>query len=115
MTVVHAYELELGRALLAALESVPGLHLYGLTDPHRMDERVATFSFRLKGLHPRLVAEKLAQQGIYVWDGNYYALNVTERLGVEESGGMVRVGAVHYNTLEEIERLKEALLKIAAE
>jgi cysteine desulfurase family protein (TIGR01976 family) len=114
MTSIQAYELELGRALLTALESVPGLHLYGLTDPNRLEDRVATFSFRLGDLHPRVVAEKLAQQGIYVWDGNYYALNVTERLGVEESGGMVRVGAVHYNTLEEVERLKDALLKIAA-
>jgi cysteine desulfurase family protein (TIGR01976 family) len=114
MTAIHAYELELGRALLSALESVPGLHLYGLTDPDRLEDRVATFSFRLKDLPPRVVAEKLAKEGIYVWDGNYYALNVTERLGVEDSGGMVRVGAVHYNTLEEVERLKAALLKIAA-
>jgi cysteine desulfurase family protein (TIGR01976 family) len=113
MTAIHAYELELGRALLSALESVPGLHLYGLTDPKRIEDRVATFSFRLKDLHPRTVAEKLAQQEIYVWDGNYYALNTTERLGVEASGGMVRVGAVHYNTLEEVEQLKEALTKIS--
>jgi len=56
----------------------------------------------------------LAEQGIYVWDGNYYALNVSERLGVEESGGMVRVGAAHYNTLDEVARLGEALNKIAA-
>ena len=75
---------------------------------------VATFSFRLKDLPPRLVAEKLAEAGIYVWDGNYYAINVTERLGIEEQGGMVRVGAVHYNTLEEVERLREALVKIGA-
>jgi cysteine desulfurase family protein (TIGR01976 family) len=115
MTAIHTYELELGRALLSALESVPGLHLYGLTDSNRIEDRVATFSFRLKDLHPRLVAEKLAQQEIYVWDGNYYALNITERLGVEDRGGMVRVGAVHYNTLEEVGRLKAALLKIAAE
>ncbi|HEX5807517.1 MAG TPA: cysteine desulfurase-like protein [Anaerolineales bacterium] len=114
MTAIHTYELELSRVLLSALESVPGLRLYGLTDPDRLEERVATYTFRLKDLHPRVVAEKLAAEGIYVWDGNYYALNVTERLGVEESGGMVRVGAVHYNTLEEVERLKEALLKIAA-
>ena len=114
MTAIRAYEFELGRALLSALESVPGLRLYGLTDVRRLDERVATFSFRLKDLHPRAVAEKLAQEGIYVWDGNYYAINVTERLGLEESGGMVRVGAAHYNTLEEVERLKEALIKIAA-
>jgi cysteine desulfurase family protein (TIGR01976 family) len=114
MTTIHAYERELSRALLSALESVPGLRLYGLTDPDRLEERVATFSFRLKDTHPRVVAEKLAEDGIYVWDGNYYALNVSERLGVEETGGMVRVGAAHYNTLEEVERLKEALMGIAA-
>ncbi|MGZ9234592.1 MAG: aminotransferase class V-fold PLP-dependent enzyme, partial [Anaerolineales bacterium] len=91
-----------------------GLHLYGLTDPGRLEDRVATFSFRLKDLHPRQVAKQLAEQGIYVWDGNYYALNITERLGVEVSGGMVRVGAAHYNTLEEVERLRDALLKISA-
>jgi selenocysteine lyase/cysteine desulfurase len=113
LTVIRAYEYELGRALLSALQSVPGLHLFGLADVRRLEDRVATFSFRLKDLHPRAVAEKLAKEGIYVWDGNYYALNVTERLGVEESGGMVRVGAAHYNTLEEVERLKEALVKIA--
>lgn len=114
MIAIRAYEFELGRALLAALESVPGLRLYGLTDVRRLDERVATFSFRLKDMHPRLVAEKLAQEGIYVWDGNYYALNVTERLELEDSGGMVRVGAAHYNTVEEVERLHAALMKIAA-
>ena len=114
MAAIHAYEIELGRALLSALGSVPGLRIYGLTDENRLQDRVATFSFRLKDMHPRLVAEKLAQDGIYVWDGNYYALNVSERLEVEESGGMVRVGAAHYNTLEEVERLKEALIRISA-
>ncbi len=113
MTAIRAYEFELGRALLSALEAVPGLRLYGLSDVRRLDDRVATFSFRLKDMHPRLVAEKLAEEGIYVWDGNYYALNVSERLGVEDHGGMVRVGAAHYNTLEEVERLREALIKIS--
>ena len=113
MLAIHAYELELSRALLSALESIPGLHLYGLTDLNRLEDRVATFSFRLKDLHPRKVAEQLAKKGIYVWDGNYYALNITERLGVEDSGGMVRVGAAHYNTLEEVEHLEDALLKIS--
>ena len=61
-----------------------------------------------------MVAEKLAQEDIYVWDGNYYALNITERLGLKGSGGMVRVGAAHYNTLEEVEKLKGALMKISA-
>lgn len=114
MAAIQAYELELGRALLSALGSIPGLRIYGLSDETRLTDRVATFSFRLKDRHPRFVAEKLAQQGIYVWDGNYYALNVSERLGVEDSGGMVRVGAAHYNTLDEVKRLKEALMKISA-
>ncbi len=109
MLAIRAYEFEVSRALLKALQAIPGLTLYGLTDVRRLEERVPTFSFRLEGLSPRQVAEKLAQQGIYVWDGNYYAINVTERLGLEESGGMVRVGAVHYNTLDEVERLQSAL------
>jgi cysteine desulfurase family protein (TIGR01976 family) len=110
---IRAHEFEISRALLSALQSVPGLTIYGLADPFRLDERVPTFSFRLKNLAPRVVAERLAGQGIYVWDGNYYAINVTERLGVEDNGGMVRVGAVHYNTLTEVESLRNALLKIS--
>lgn len=112
-TAIRAYEFELSRALLSALQSIPGLHLYGLTDPKKLEQRVPTFSFRLGNLPPRRVAEQLAERGIYVWDGNYYAINVTERLGLEELGGMVRVGAVHYNTLQEVEQLKEALLEIS--
>jgi selenocysteine lyase/cysteine desulfurase len=110
---IHAYEFELSRALLSALEAVPGLRLFGNTDVRRLDERIATFSFRLGDMAPRVVAEKLAAENIYVWDGNYYAINVTERLGLEDKGGMVRVGAVHYNTLDEVEKLGEALRKIS--
>jgi len=113
MTAIHAYELELNRALLSTLQAVPGITIFGLTDARRLDERVATFSFRLNNQHPHDVAQKLSDAGIYVWDGNYYALNVTERLGLEEHGGMVRVGAAHYNTLDEVARLGEALQKIA--
>jgi cysteine desulfurase family protein (TIGR01976 family) len=113
LSAIHSYESELNRALLNTLQEIPGMTLFGLTDPKRLDERVATFSFRLQGLHPHLVAQKLAEAGIYVWDGNYYALNVTERLGVEDQGGMVRVGAAHYNTLDEIAQLGEVLRKIA--
>ena len=113
MTAIHAYEFELSRALLSALEAVPNIRIFGNTDASRLAERIATFSFRIGDMHPRSVAEKLAAENIYVWDGNYYAINVSERLGVEDKGGMVRVGAVHYNTLEEISRLKDALIKIA--
>ena len=114
MSVIHAYESELNRALLSALESIPGLRIYGLTDPLKLDERVATYSFRLKDIPPLELAKKLAEENIYTWDGNYYAINITERLGLEQSGGMLRVGAVHYNTLDEIEQLKQALLRISA-
>ncbi len=113
MTAVHAYEFELSRALLSALEAVPNIRIFGNTDARRLDERIATFSFRIGDMNPRAVAEKLAAKNIYVWDGNYYAINVSERLGVEDKGGMVRVGAVHYNTLDEVAKLGEALKKIA--
>lgn len=87
--------------------------VYGITDTKRLEERVPTCAFTLKGKSPRQVAEELDEANIYVWDGNYYALAVTERLGLEESGGMVRVGPVHYNTKEEIERFGEVLRNIA--
>jgi selenocysteine lyase/cysteine desulfurase len=88
--------------------------IHGLTDRRRLEERVPTVAFTLKGMHPRQVAEALDKENIYVWDGNYYALAVTERLGLEGSGGMVRVGPVHYNTLEEVARFKDILIKIAS-
>ncbi len=113
LSAIFAYDQELNRALLETLQSVPGLRLYGLQEPARLQERVPTFSFRIKDLHPRFVAEKLAEEDLYVWDGNYYAINVTERLGLEASGGMVPLSATHYNTLEEVQRLGVALKKIA--
>jgi cysteine desulfurase family protein (TIGR01976 family) len=115
MTAIRAYEFELSRALIEAIEAVPGTHIHGLTDMKRLDERVPTVSFTLEGKHPREIAETLGKEGFYVWDGNYYALAVTERLGVEASGGMVRVGAAHYNTLDEVARFGEALKKIIAD
>jgi cysteine desulfurase family protein (TIGR01976 family) len=114
MTVIRAHEFELSRALIEAISSVPGTQIYGLTDMRRLDDRVPTVSFTLDGKEPRKVAEELAAAGIYVWDGNYYALAVTERLGLEGKGGMVRVGAAHYNTLDEVARFGEVLKKIAS-
>ena len=114
MTVVRAYEFELSRALIQAIASIPGTHIHGLTDMKRLDERVPTVSFTMEGKHPVEIAGALGKEGFYVWDGNYYALAVTERLGVESSGGMVRVGPVHYNTLDEVERFREILGKICS-
>jgi selenocysteine lyase/cysteine desulfurase len=112
MAAIRAYEYDISHALIATLAQIPGLHLYGLSDTRRLEERVPTFAFTMEGYSPRQIAEKLAQENIFVWDGNYYALAVTERLGVEESGGMVRIGPVHYNTVSEITRLGEVLLTL---
>jgi len=114
LAAIRSYEMDLSRALIEAIESVPGTRIYGITDPKKMDQRVPTVSFRLEGKPPRAIAEALGNEGFYVWDGNYYALAVTDRLGIETSGGMVRVGAAHYNTVDEVVHFGEALKKITA-
>jgi cysteine desulfurase family protein (TIGR01976 family) len=101
----RAYERPLAEQMVIGLQAIPGVTIYGITEPARFDQRAPTVAFTLEGYTPRQVAERLGQEGIFVWDGNYYALAVTERLGVEESGGMVRVGIAHYNTETEVERL----------
>jgi cysteine desulfurase family protein (TIGR01976 family) len=113
LTAIRAYEYELSRALIEAIESVPGTRIYGIADVKRLEQRVPTVSFTMEGITPRRLAERLSELGLYAWDGNYYALAVTQRLGIEDRGGMLRVGAVHYNTLEEVNRLREALHQIA--
>jgi cysteine desulfurase family protein (TIGR01976 family) len=114
MTAIRAYEFELSRALIEAIQSVPGTRVHGLTDIKRLDERVPTVSFTLEGRKPAELAEQLGDAGFYVWDGHYYALAVVERLGLLDQGGMVRVGAAHYNTLDEIARFRDALEKVVA-
>jgi cysteine desulfurase family protein (TIGR01976 family) len=114
IAAIEAYEIELNKALLKGFSTIPGLHVWGITDLDRMNQRVPTFSFTLKGWRPRAVAEALDKKNIYVWDGNYYALAVMERLELEEQGGMVRVGAVHYNTREEVAQLVGVLQEVVA-
>jgi selenocysteine lyase/cysteine desulfurase len=112
MSAIRSYEFELSRALLDILAETPRVTVYGNTDTKRLEERVPTCAFTMAGTHPRQVAEELDEANIYVWDGNYYALGVTERLGLESSGGMVRVGPVHYNTLDEIMRFADVLGRV---
>jgi cysteine desulfurase family protein (TIGR01976 family) len=109
MQAIKRYERKLSEQLVAGLLEIPGVTLYGIRDPKRFEQRTPTVAIRIEGHHPRAVAEYLGDRGIFVWDGNYYALSVTERLGVEESGGLVRIGLVHYNTVKEIQRLLKAL------
>jgi len=88
---------------VTGLLAIPGLSFYGIEDPSRFHQRTPTAAFTLAGRSPQDVAEHLARRGVYVWAGNFYALAVTERLGLEESGGVVRAGLVHYNTREEVD------------
>jgi cysteine desulfurase family protein (TIGR01976 family) len=108
LTAIQRYEQDLGWQLIRGLQDVPGLRIWGITDPSQAAWRVPTVSFTIEGIEPLEVARRLAKQGIFVWDGNFYALAVTERLGLEESGGLVRVGLVHYNSAAEVDRFLEA-------
>jgi selenocysteine lyase/cysteine desulfurase len=109
MDAIVAYERALFAYLLSEIQKISGIRIYGISDPKEFDQRCPTLAFTREGFTPSQIAEHLGNQGIFVWDGNYYALAVTQRLGVEDSGGMVRVGLAHYNTKEEIDRLIAAL------
>jgi cysteine desulfurase family protein (TIGR01976 family) len=113
MSAIRANECELSKALIEVVESVPGTRIYGVTDLDHLDDRVPTVSFTLEGRDPEMIADAIGQQGFYVWNGHNYALAIVERLGLMEAGGMIRVGPVHYNTLDEIERFGEVLKKVA--
>ena len=106
---IRAHERNLMQQILGGLREIPGLGLYGISDPAELDSRCPTFAVRFDGHSPLELATKLGDQGIFTWDGNYYAINLTERLGVEKDGGFLRIGLVHYNTEQEVERVLEAL------
>ena len=107
------YETGLIWQLIDGLKAIPGCRIYGISDPKRSGERCSTLSLRLGNHHPTAIASFLGERGIFTWDGNYYALNLSERLGVESHGGMLRIGLVHYNTAEEVDRLLAALREFA--
>jgi cysteine desulfurase family protein (TIGR01976 family) len=110
--VIHQHESGLMERMTAGLAKIPGLRIYGITDRARFDERCATLAVRIEGRTPLELASKLGDRGLFTWDGNYYALNLTEHLDVEKSGGFLRIGLAHYNTKEEVDRLLGALREI---
>ena len=114
MAAIRLHELELYRHLADGLEAIPGLTMYGITDRARFDERTPTAALRLAGIAPRAVAKALGEEGIAVWDGDFYATGLIERLGLADHGGVVRIGLTHYNTVAEVDRLVAALGRIAA-
>ena len=115
MSQIKEYERGLGARLIAGLQDLDGATVYGITDPARFDQRAPTAAFTLAGYTPDEVAARLGEEGIFVWSGNYYALAVMERLGLEGQGGAVRIGPVHYNTPAEIDRAIGALRTLVME
>jgi cysteine desulfurase family protein (TIGR01976 family) len=109
MSAIEEYETLLAERLIAGLEEIPQVTVYG---PSKSARRTPTVSFTVREKSPQEVAANLAEQGIFVWDGDFYATTLIKRLGLHENGGLVRIGIAPYNTREEVERLLESIRKI---
>ena len=114
MLAIQDYEQRLSRHFLSALPGIKGLRLYGIAEPERAAERVPTFALTLEGHTAQELSADLARRGYATWAGHYYALALVERLSLLESGGMLRIGAAHYNTVEELHGILAALTDLAA-
>ncbi|HVA21497.1 MAG TPA: cysteine desulfurase-like protein [Candidatus Micrarchaeia archaeon] len=114
MAAIARHESGLGRRLLEGLDRVGGVRVYGIRDPGQLHRRVPTVAITVAGRSPRTVAAALGAEGIFVWDGDFYAQALIERLGLLAGGGVVRLGLVHYNTAAEVDRTLAALERIAA-
>jgi len=113
MTGIKAHGEMISRRFLEGAREVPGLRVYGITGLDRLSERTPTFAVSLAGYSPAEVALRLGEQGIFVWNGDYYAVAPMERLGVLDQGGLVRIGFTHYNTEEEVDRVLQELRVLA--
>jgi selenocysteine lyase/cysteine desulfurase len=112
--MIQKHERGLMESLIRGLLAIPGLKLYGISDPKCFDQRCPTLAVRIKGHTPLELATRLGELGFFTWDGNYYALNLTERLDVEKDGGFLRIGLAHYNTAEEVDRFVTAVREIVS-
>jgi cysteine desulfurase family protein (TIGR01976 family) len=109
MTAIQNYERTLSERLLVGLAVRPRFTVWGVRDVNQLHRRVPTVAITDAHASPQQLAEFLAARHIYVWNGNMYALEVSERLGLEARGGFVRLGLVHYNTVDEVDKLLKAL------
>jgi selenocysteine lyase/cysteine desulfurase len=112
MRAIRAYEMDLHRHLASKLSAIDGVRILGLTAEEDMERRTPTLAITVAGVSPRTVAERLGERGIAVWDGDFYATGLIERLGLAPEG-VVRIGLTHYNTRAEIDRLAVELAEIA--
>ena len=113
MKAIGAYEATLSAHLIDELGRVPGVRIHGITDPGRLAWRAPTIAFTLRGMAPEPLARALGERGVYAWHGHNYALEPLRALGLLDSGGVLRVGLVHYNTHDEIDRFVAILRQIA--
>jgi len=109
MLAIADHERDLSARLITRLESIRGVRIHGITDRSLLAHRVPTVSISKANTDPGELDRALAAQGIYVWSGHSYAVDVVERLGLAEAGGVLRIGAAHYNTVEEIDRAADAI------
>ena len=109
---IVAYERALCERLIHGLQAIPKLRLYGISDRARFDQRCPTLAVRIEGHTPLELSTKLGERGFFTWDGNYYAINVTEQLDVEKDGGFLRIGLFHYNTVEEVDGFVRELVSL---
>ena len=106
------FELELTQRLVAGLQALPGITIRGITDPKALHRRVPTVSFTHERIAPALLAQEFAREGVFVWNGHNYAVEVARTLGLLDTGGVLRIGLAHYNTGEEIDFCLEVLARI---
>jgi cysteine desulfurase family protein (TIGR01976 family) len=112
MDCLFDYEAELAENLIRGLQQLPGVQVQGISTPDAMNRRVPTVSITVNNAVPDVIAAELGARNIFVWSGNVYAVEATNFLGIEESGGVVRIGPVHYNTHAEVDSVLNALADI---
>lgn len=109
MAAIREYEIPLFKRMVDGIQQIPGVKIWGIANSARFDRRAPTMAFTMSGFSPRQIAKHLGKHGIYVWHGDFFAQALIERLGLFETGGVVRVGLMHYNTVDEVDRLIEVI------
>lgn len=112
MELLFEYEQKLSARLVGGLAGLEGVTVHGITDPGALERRVPTVAFTHERVASAAIAEQLAAENIFVWSGHNYAVEVARALGIYESGGAVRVGPVHYNSVGEVDETLAAVARI---
>lgn len=110
---MQQHESVLALELIRGIQALPGARIYGISNEAELDQRVSTVSFTLRGVASQKIGAALAKREIYVWTGGFYAVDMIDKFGLADSGGVVRVGPVHYNTVAEVQRFLRSMREIA--